>query len=429
MTRRGEMQSMMFNRRREWAALLAVIAVGVGTPTLIDLINALAAGRGAAGDFIAWVRQAAIAFNHGLSPYLSDSAETARIGTYPSFYPPFNLLLFWPFTVLSDSAAMLIQWLANASCLVGLLYLLTLRFKPIAESPRIAAVVLVCACLSTGISNTFQEGQVNIELALLLTLALIWSVERKRDAAMGALLALAALLKFYFILLLPLLLLRRRRKALLAAGTVLGVALLVTLLFFPWRGWGDWLEFVRSSGFGQAPHGWKLHLYSSNQSLNGYLSVLFGDGKITQVLGILLGAGVVMVTALSVWMHRNVPDELFWPRALGGTVMATFLIAPLSWMHYFVIHLAVAAWLWSMAKSAGARRLAAFSVGLMVYSSLPWNDALSQSAEAVVRWLPMWGTVGLWFLALMPCNPAPAAETIPQSRPPYKEHRAKRKKR
>ncbi len=422
------MQSTELNRRRAWVALLIVIAVSVGTPTLIKLINALVAGKGVDGDLVAWVKQAAVAFNHGLSPYLPDSAETAGLDTYPSFYPPFNLLLFWPLTMLSPPVAMLVQWLASASCLVGLLYLLTLRFKPIAETPQIAALVLVCACLSTGISNTFREGQVNIELALLLTLALMWSVEQKREVAMGAMLALAALLKFYFILLLPLLLLRRRRRALLAASVVLGVALIMTLFFFPLRGWGDWLEFVRSSGFGRTPHGWALHLNSHNQSLNGYLSVLFGDGKITQVLGISLATGIVVITALGVWMRRNVSDEAFWPRAMGGIVMASFLIAPLAWMHYFVIHLAVAAWLWSMAQMTGTRRLAAVTIVLMVYVSLPWVDALSQSAETVARWLPIWGTVGLWIAALMPCNQATEAGSVHALHPRHKKHKAKKRK-
>lgn len=400
------MQATTDNRRRAWMALLAVIAVAVGGPTLVTLINALVTGREAGSDFSAWFDHASMAFNRGLSPYLFESAKSAGIATYPSFYPPFNLVVFWPITLVPVSMALLLQWLANVASLVALLYLLTIRFEPIARSRPMPALVLVCACLSSGISNNFEQGQVNIEVSLLLTLVLMWSAERRRDVAMGALLALCVLLKFYFVLLLPLLVLRRRWRAALGAAAVLGAALLVTLVFFPWRGWGDWLDFVRQSGFGKAPHGWMVQLFSHNQSLNGYLSVLFGDSKITQVLGLSLAAGIVMATASTAWLRRRVPDEKFWPRAMASTVMATFLIAPLAWMHYFVVHLAIAAWLWSMAQAQGARRSAAIIVCLMVYVSLPWVDMMNGPVESVIRWLPIWGTIGLWLMALVPWSDA-----------------------
>lgn len=230
----------------------------------------------------------------------------------------------------------------------------------------------------------------------------MWSVERRRDFSLGAVLALCALIKLYFILALPLLLLRGRWRAAGGAAAVLGAALSITLIFFPWRGWGDWIDFVRSSGFGKAPHGWALHLYGHNQSINGYLSTLFGDSRITMVLGISLSVGILMATALTAWTRRRLPDEQFWPRAIASAVLAAFLIAPVAWMHYFIVHLAIAVWLWSLAQSMGARRMMAVIAGLMVYVSLPWVGMLNGPAESVIRWLPLWGTVGLWLVALAP---------------------------
>lgn len=157
--------------------------------------------------------------------------------------PPTFLLLFEPLAGLSLRNAYWAWQAINVVCLgISLFLLLGVDSKP---DPMLAATIAGLAMLYPPVGLHLWMGQSKLPLLLLLVLAMHW-MERRREMAAGAALALAALLRVFPIALVGYLALQHRWRV--AAYTIVGVLLgcALTVMF---TGIADARSFVSSLSF------------------------------------------------------------------------------------------------------------------------------------------------------------------------------------
>ena len=154
-----------------------------------------------------------------------------RQGPLPYNHPPFEALLFLPFTLLPYSAAYLLWDLLNLVILLIMPLLLRSHVPVLLQTPTIGFLFASLAFFPLFIA--LLQGQDVIVLLLLFTLAFL-ALQRKADFAGGGWLGLG-LFRFHFVLpLMIILLLQKRYKAILS---FLGVAALLGAISMAVVGW------------------------------------------------------------------------------------------------------------------------------------------------------------------------------------------------
>jgi alpha-1,2-mannosyltransferase len=171
---------------------------------------------------------------------LTFTSVPIRQGALPYNHPPFEALLFVPFTLLGYWPAYLL-WTALSLVMVGLsIWLLRKQF------PQLAAVSPLI--LGLGASAFFPvvlgiiHGQDEVFLEFLLVLAFI-CLDRGNDAAAGAFLA-AGLFRPHLAVPLAVLLAVRRWRIVLGFAPVAFVLAGISVLLTGWRGQIDYVRFV-----------------------------------------------------------------------------------------------------------------------------------------------------------------------------------------
>jgi hypothetical protein len=163
-----------------------------------------------------------------------------RLSALPYNHPPFEVLIFLPFTYLSYLPAYLL-WTSLNFVMLGLsLGLLRATF---AEAGRLSsAFVLLSATAFTPVVIALMHGQDSILLLLLITLSLI-SLEEGHDIAAGVALGLG-LFKFQLALPLTLILAVKRPRLLLGFAPVAGLLAILSVMLMGWRGAASYVPFV-----------------------------------------------------------------------------------------------------------------------------------------------------------------------------------------
>ena len=238
-----------------------------------------------------------------------------RQAALPYNHPPFEALLFVPFTFIGHLPAYVFWTVLNLAMLAMSLALLRKHF---AEIRRVSPVLLGLAAVGFfPIAMGIIQGQDSILLLLITVLAMVAAAER-RDVAAGAVLALG-LFKFHLIV--PLVLVVATRRPRLLVGFVpvaLGLAG-VSAAMVGWHGTLDYVRFVlhlEKSGAGGAIVAFEM------PNLRGLIADMTGAhaGSIGSTIFTLAGSIAVFVAA--VWSVKKT----------GITVQRTFAMATVATM-------------------------------------------------------------------------------------------------
>jgi hypothetical protein len=192
-----------------------------------------------------------------------------RRAALPYMHPPFEALLFVPFTFLPYVPAYLLWNLLNGMMVFASIVLLRRQFGEISSLP-LALVVLAAAGFPSVASGIIQ-GQDSSLLLLLFVIALT-STARGNEVAAGAALA-AGLFKFNLILPLAFLLAAKRPRLLLGFAPVAALLGGVSLAMVGWQGVVGYVRLLfelESNGAGGAIVG------SDMPNLRGMLASLTG---------------------------------------------------------------------------------------------------------------------------------------------------------
>jgi alpha-1,2-mannosyltransferase len=266
----------------------------------------------------------------GVDPYsvAQSGGKNVPIGALPvgglSFvYPPFSLLLFAPFALLSlDMSGFLWTALSVAALQVSIFYPL----KRIGVRQPLAWAVgsTVPALLLSPVDQALQAGQLSLVLLGMVVLDLHLPEQHRLK---GVLIGLAAGLKIIpAIFVLYLVVTRQFRAAAVAALTAVGTVA-AGLILFPRYSISYWSVLVFDTDR-IAPPGW-----IPNESLRAMLARVFHDGH-SSYWPWLASTVVVVVAAFLLVRHSIVLGE----ETLGitGVAVLALLVSPVSWHHYWV---------------------------------------------------------------------------------------------
>jgi hypothetical protein len=226
-----------------------------------------------------------------------------RQAALPYNHPPFEALLFVPFTFLPYSSAYLLWNLLNGILIFASLILLLRQFVEIKNLP--IALLVLAATGFPPVVLTIIQGQDSILLLFLFVIALT-AAEKEHDAAAGTALA-AGLFKFHLVLPVIFLLSIRRWRLLLGFAPI---AMLLSGISLAMVGWHGALAYVQlllrventgASGAiaGDMPNlrGIIASLTSANMSPNSGLSLM--------LLTIICSAAAILIVSWRMGLIRD----------------------------------------------------------------------------------------------------------------------------
>lgn len=291
---------------------LVQLAVLVELPLLFVALFLWAnwSGHTVAFDFRTVFLPAARDVVHGMSPYPSPHGPSVVAGT-GFVYPPLAAFAGAPFLVVPPSIAAWLATVAMIACLVASLWLLDVR------DWRCYTVLLLWRPV------LFAVQSANMSLPLLLAVAIAW---RYRDRARVGAVAIAAGIAAKLIVwpLLVWALATRRYRSLRDAIVV--AAMLVVV---PWASIGfasvtHYRELAREMTRIEGPHSYTVDTLAARLGIGG------AGLALTFVLGL------AILTACMIVGRRGNDETSF---ALA--VVATLLLSPIVWLHYFVLLAAI----------------------------------------------------------------------------------------
>ena len=257
----------------------------------------------------------------------------------PFTYPPIAAVLFIPFTVVSRVTAQAIWAAISTVLLMGFLYCSLRAVRPSWQRSDVVLWSLILAfpaMLLDPISKTFNFGQVNILLALLVLadLTTIYVV-KKQTIPRGLMTGIAAALKLTPLIFVPFLFATKQIRAGCVALITFSVCGIVMLIAAPSESWSYWTKYVFDA------HRVGGTIYISNQSLRSTI-YRFSHGHPSEgllVLMVLLVGIVGLSTA--VWAYRSSSH------LLGVLVCAVtgLLVSPITWAHHLVWVVPIILWL------------------------------------------------------------------------------------
>jgi alpha-1,2-mannosyltransferase len=259
----------------------------------------------------------------------------------PFTYPPIAAVLFIPFTVLSRVTAQAIWAAVSTILLIGFLCCSIRAVRPSWRRSDMVLWSLILAfpaMLLDPISRTFNFGQINILLALLVLadLTKIHFVEKQTiPTPRGFMTGIAAALKLTPLIFVPFLFATKQIRAGCVALITFSVCGIVMLIAAPSESWSYWTKYVFDA------HRVGGTKYISNQSLRSTI-YRFSHGHAPEGLVVLLVLVVGIVgMSTAVWAYRSSSP------LLGVLLCAVtgLLASPITWAHHLVWVVPIILWL------------------------------------------------------------------------------------
>jgi hypothetical protein len=240
-----------------------------------------------------------------------------RQAALPYNHPPFEALLFLPFTLLPYVPAYLLWNFLNVMMVAASLMLLRRQFSEIANlSP---AFLGLAAAGFLPVAGAFIQGQDSILLMFLFVVALT-SMEKRQDATAGAALA-AGLFKFNLVLPMVFILAARRWRLLLGFAPVAALLGGISLAMVGWHGaigYGRFLFHLETTGAGGSIVG------ADMPNLRGIIATLTGQHLGTSLMPITIACSAVVIL-IAWWRIRSIRDSIRFTFALA--TVATILVS------------------------------------------------------------------------------------------------------
>lgn len=242
-----------------------------------------------------------------------------RHGALPYNHPPFEALIFAPFTYVAYLPAYLLWTFLNIVLLACALVLLRRAFPDVRNLS--APFIAIAATGFLPVVIAMMKGQDSILLLFLFTWALTL-LEKERDIPAGAVLG-AGLFKFHLALPLALVLAVKRPRLILGIVPIAALLGSISVMMVGWQGMIDYTSYVfrlEGSGAGGAISSVGM------PNLRGLISELVG---INAVKGVTLGVTViasivVMATALWVVRSRNSSLRFVFVVASVTSIMVSY---------------------------------------------------------------------------------------------------------
>jgi glycosyl transferase family 87 len=284
----------------------------------------------------------ALLLREGINPYRVDltpkaSALGLNVTINPrATYPPTFLLCFEPLTLMSPAHAYW-TWIAlNALAMAAALAML---LGPRSHLDLATALSLAgFAILFPAFADNFEFAQCQATVLLLLVLAMR-SLERGKDRAAGAALAIAVLLRIFPVIMFGYLVMRRRWRALgfAIAGLAIGAAITIALV-----GLRIALDFRIAIAF---ITGYGYLLQSSNIALHAFITRLFIYSVgvplpewLDLARRVIEPACEIALLGLTLLMSKSPPDSPDSDsRVFSLWIVTTILLAPTAWLHYLML--------------------------------------------------------------------------------------------
>lgn len=253
----------------------------------------------------------------GGSPY------AAERGYGPFIYPPISLFLFAPLTLVSLKVASVVA--AVGSVLAGLCLVAALhsRFEPLRSDPWSLVAAVAVFFVSAPVWVTLLYGQINLLVAALVVVDLLWLARRPRFSGVG--IGIAAGLKLTPAIFVALLLLGRQTRSAVTAGVTFA---LTTLLLLPFM--GDTVSEFWTERATELPEfvGFD-HDTLFNQSLYAY--ALRASLPQPELLANAVGIGIAALALLAAVRVYNRGDVLVAIVICGA---ASSVLTPIAWVHH-----------------------------------------------------------------------------------------------
>jgi hypothetical protein len=251
-------------------------------------------------------------------------------GHYQFKYLPAFAILIIPLGAITLESAKLI-WFAASVGLLALLLGLSLRVLPERRRSAWILVTLTLLVMAKFYGHELVLGQMNAPLAVIATAAAIAAMG-EREAAAGALTALAIVVKPYAILFLPWLAARRRAISITLAAVGCAFVFLLPSVIYGVHGsiqlHRDWWSTVTSS---TAPN----LTNADNVSIAAMWAKWVGAGQVAALLALATSAVTLIAAALVFARRKGVKH----PEALECALLLTLipLLSPQGWDYVFLL--------------------------------------------------------------------------------------------
>ncbi|MFI5110751.1 MAG: glycosyltransferase family 87 protein [Terriglobales bacterium] len=225
-----------------------------------------------------------------------------RQAALPYMHPPFEALLFVPFTFLPYVPAYLLWNFLNGMLVLASLVLLRRQFAEIGNLPF--AFLVLAATGFLPVASGIIQGQDSNLLLFLLVVALT-AAERGNDAAAGAALA-AGLFKFNLVLPFVFLLATKRPRLLLGFAPVAALLGGISLAMVGWQGAVGYVQYLfrlENTGAGGALVG------AAMPNLRGMLASLAGAHNGASLMPLTIACSAVVV-AIAMWRIAAIRDSV-----------------------------------------------------------------------------------------------------------------------
>src|SRR5580765_1058130 len=307
-----------FHRGKEYVAGVFLLAMTLSNIALVPgLVPFLRSGYPNFASFYAaghMVRHGQTTSLYNLSAQYQAQKQFApnvqiRQAALPYYHPPFEALLFLPFTFLGYWRAYLFWTALNLAMVMASLAVLRRQFAEIGNLPP--AFIVLAAAGFYPLFGAIIQGQDCILLLLLYVLAAV-TFKKEKDALSGAILGLG-LFRFQLILPLVLILAVRRWRLMLGFMPVAGLLAVVSLAMVGWRGVADYVRVV-----------WTLEKTGAGGSivavgmpnLRGMITGLPGVEGSTLTMAFILMCSIA-VFVITVWQIRPVRDSVLFSFSLA----------------------------------------------------------------------------------------------------------------
>jgi len=318
-----------------------------------------------------------------------------RQGPLPYNHPPFEALLFVPFTMLDYWPAYLLWTALNLIMLAASVTLLRKHFSQLAAVPPLVLGLGAIAFFPVAIG--IIQGQDVILLLLLFVLAII-SLDRGNDAAAGALLG-AGLFRPHVVVPLVVFVAIRRWRVLAGFTPVALVLGAISVAIMGWRGPVDYARFVlHLEGTGARGFG-----VEAVPNLRGLVEQLPGLGASGRWAALLILASSVVVSFVALRRIRYGRDSVIFVSVLAA--VTTILIS----FHALVydVSLLLPMVLFLLSRTLGVAR-AKIDAGTILLFILLLLTPLYVFLGMVVDRFVWFSLILLWLYLRLILTPAPA---------------------
>ncbi len=272
-------------------------------------------------------------------------------------HPPASVLLTLPFAKLDYGSAYL-AWNLLSLLMLALSLWLIMRPQGLRYSPWSIVPILVLILTSNSLAQQVNQGQLNLVLLLLLTLA--WSAGRSNLLLLsGALIGAAAAIKLFPAFLGLYFLCRRQWQGVIGMGLAfVGLNVLTGAIL----GWGVFAAYFVDV----VPQVGQFRDFWPNASIAGFWSKLF-DSRSGHAIplwqnALLASSGTILccllVTGAVAWKCWWAKGRAASDHAFALCVIAMLLVSPITWDHYFLLLVLPFAVLWRVLPATTFNRIA-----------------------------------------------------------------------